>query len=168
MDESVEVVETAEETTEPTVDEKVDAAVKAAVKKLEADYQKKLDAAKKESERLSKLSEDEKRSAELENLRAELETKAQELKLKEIELEMSKVLDSRNIPLQFMEYFLTSDNEQTLSRIKTFEKIYNAAIEKAVNEKLKGKAPASSAPKLDAAPNLQDLQKLIRQNQRRR
>lgn len=167
MEESaVEVVETPQEETpesSPSVDEKIDSAIKKLQAKLEADYAKKL----KDAERLSKLSEDEKRAAELENMKAELETKARELKLREVELEMTKVLDSRSIPLAFMPYFLSDDNEQTLDRIKTFEKLYKAEIEKAVNEKLKGKAPTSSAPKLDAASNVQDLQKLIRQNQRR-
>ena len=58
---------------------------------------------------------------------------------------MTKVLAERKIPVQFMEYLIADDNESTLERIKTFEKEYKAAIETAVSERLKGKAPQAGA-----------------------
>ncbi len=149
------------------LDSKIDAAISKYAAKFEANYQKQLEAAKKEEQRLQKMSDDERREAELESTRAALEAKEKELKLKEIELEMSKVLEQRGIPLNFMSYFLTNDNEATLERIKNFEKVFKSEIEKAVNEKLKGKTPpaASSAP---APATLDSLSQLIRQNQARR
>ena len=133
------------------VDAKIDAAVAKLQAKLEANYKKQLEAAtaaaKKEEQRLQKMSDDERREAELENARKELEIKEKELKRKEIEIEMSKVLGQRGLPLNFMQYFITDSNEETLDRIKTFEKAYKAEIEKAVNERLKGKAPVASSPK---------------------
>lgn len=149
------------------LDSKIDAAISKYAAKFEANYQKQLEAAKKEEQRLQKMSDDERREAELESTRAALEAKEKELKLKEIELEMSKVLEQRGIPLSFMNYFLTDDNAATLDRIKTFEKVFKSEIEKAVNERLKNKTPpaASSAP---ASASVDSLSNLIRQNQARK
>ena len=125
------------------VQAKIDAALAAAKAKWEKEYQKKAAAEKKEAERLSKLSEDERKAAELENSRKELEAKEAELKKKELKLEMVKVLAERSIPVQFMDYLIAADSESTLSRITTFEKEFKKAVEDGVNERLKGKAPAS-------------------------
>ena len=126
---------------------KIDAAVAArladAKAKWEKEYQKKAAAEQKEKERLSKLSEDERRAAELENSRKELEAKEAELKKKELRLEMVKVLADRKIPVQFMDYLIDADSESTLARITTFEKEFKKAVEDGVNERLKGKVPAS-------------------------
>lgn len=175
--------ETAETSTEPEVkadtadidiDARIDAAVAKMQAKMEANYKKQLEAAtaaaKKEEQRLQKMSEDERREAELENARKELELKEKELKRKEIEIEMTKVLDQRGIPIGFMNYFITDDNEQTLERIKTFEKAYKAEIEKAVNERLKGKAPAASTAKsVDTGKTADNtLAEIIKRSQARR
>lgn len=125
------------------VQAKIDAALAAAKAKWEKEYQKKAAAEKKEAERLSKLSEDERKAAELENSRKELEAKEAELKKKELKLEMVKVLAERSIPVQFMDYLIDADSESTLARITTFEKEFKKAVEDGVNERLKGKAPAS-------------------------
>ena len=126
---------------------KIDAAVAAhlaeAKAKWDKEYQKKAAAEKKEAERLAKLSDDERRAAELDNSRKELEAKEAELKKKELKLEMVKVLADRKIPVQFMDYLIAEDSESTLSRITTFEKEFKKAVEDGVNERLKGKAPAS-------------------------
>ena len=156
------------------VDAKIDAAVAKMQAKLEASYKKQLEAAtaaaKKEEQRLQKMSEDERKEAELENARKELETKEKELKRKEIELEMVNVLNQRGIPIGFMNYFITDDNDETLDRIKTFEKAYKAEIEKAVNDRLKGKAPAASTAKNIEAGKTTDntLAEIIKRSQARR
>lgn len=54
---------------------------------------------------------------------------------------MVKVLSDRKIPVEFMDYLIADDNESTMDRIKTFDKQFKKAVEAAVNEKLKGKAP---------------------------
>lgn len=123
------------------VDALVAEKVAEAQKKWEKDYRAKEKAKKAEAERLSKLSEDERRKAELENSRKELEAKEKELTQKELKLEMVKVLSDRKIPVDFMDFLIAEDNDSTLKRITTFEKQYKKAIENAVNEKLKGRAP---------------------------
>ena len=177
--ETVDPVSETESKTEPTevdIDSKIADAMAKMQAKMEANYKKQLEiataAAKKEAQKLEKMSEDERQQAELENARKELETKERELKRKEIELEMVSVLTQRGIPVSFMNYFITEDNEETLERIKTFEKAYKAEIEKAVNERLKGKAPAASSAKTietsKGGGDINSLTAIIKQNQARK
>lgn len=136
---------------EAALQSKIDEAVARAQKKWEKDYQKRMEAEKKEQERLSKLSEEERKKAELDAKEKALAKQTKELQAKELKLEMVKVLAERNLPVQFMDYLIDKDNESTLKRITEFEKEFKKAVENAVNEKLKGKAPAASgsAPSLD-------------------
>ena len=172
-----EVVESTEEQTVETkpeidIESKIVETVNKALKGFEDMLKKREAAARKEAERLSKLSDEERQKAEIENGRKELEIKEKELQRKELMLEMTKVLAERKIPVQFMEYLIADDNESTLDRIKTFEREYKSAIETAVTEKLKGKAPSSSGGgkiTVGSNPRVKDgFMKAITDNQVRR
>ena len=158
--------------TEIDIDSKIAEALAKAQKSFEETLKKREAAAKKEAERLSKLSDEERQKAEIESSRKELEAKEKELQRKELMLEMTKVLAERKIPVVFMEYLIADDNESTLERIKTFEKEYKAAIESAVNEKLKGKTPPSGAGNKNdsgSSPRVKDgFLKIIADNQVKR
>jgi len=152
------------------IDAKIAEALTKAQKNFEESLKKRDAERKKEEERLSKLNEDERKKTELENSMKELEVKEKELQRKELMLEMTKVLAERKIPVQFMEYLTADDNESTLERIKTFEKKYKAAIEAAVTEKLKGKAPTagSKSSSNSNAPVKDGFMKIITENQVKR
>ena len=126
---------------EADVQKRIDEALAKAKTRWEKEYQQKADKAKKEAERLSKLSDAERGKEEQEAIEKELEAKEKELNRKELKLEMVKVLSDRKIPVEFMDYLIADDNESTMDRIKTFDKQFKKAVEAAVNEKLKGKAP---------------------------
>ena len=118
-----------------------------AFKKFKAELEterKDRESAKKEAERLSKLSDDERAKAELETARHEIELEKSNLERERNKYETTQVLAKRGLPIEFTEYLIAENNEKTLERITTFEKAYKKAIEAAVNEKLKGKIPASS------------------------
>ncbi|WP_179286721.1 DUF4355 domain-containing protein [Megasphaera elsdenii] len=129
------------ENQEADVQQRIDDALAKAKARWEKEYQQKAAKAKKEAERLSKLSEEERAKEEQETMKKELEAKEKELNRKELKLEMVKVLSDRKIPVEFMDYLIADDNESTMDRIKTFDKQFKKAVEAAVNEKLKGKAP---------------------------
>lgn len=128
-------------------------AMKALKAELETERKAREAAAKKEAERLSKLSDDERQKAELETTRRELEQERANFEKEKIKYEAAKVLGQRGLPVEFTEYFITEDNAKTLERITTFEKQYKKAIEAAVNERLKGKAPQSGGKTVDAGGN---------------
>ena len=176
--ENVETQDTAElkQDTKPEIDidAKINEALAKAQKSFEETLRKRDAAAKKEAERLSKLSDEERQKAEIENGRKELELREKELQRKELMLEMTKVLAERKIPVQFMEYLIAEDNESTLKRITDFEKEYKAAIESAVNDKLKGKVPPVTSGNKNSsstgnAPRVKDgFMKIIADNQVKR
>ena len=136
------------------VQAKIDAAVTAqlakAQAKWEAEFKKREELAKKEAERLSKLSDDERQKAELENTRNELEKQKADFEREKLKYEAAKVLSQRNLPVDFVDYLIGSDNETTLDNIKTFEKKFNKAVEDAVTTRLKGKAPQSGGKTIES------------------
>ena len=103
-------------------------------------------------------------AAEMERTRAELEAKVLAFEQEKIKFETAKALGEKKLPVEFAEYLMAGNIDETLARIKKFEKEYLQAVETAVNEKLKGSAPPSgkSAP----APN--NFMKTIYANQIRR
>ena len=125
------------------VQTKIDAATAKLKSELEAERKKREADAKRDAERLSKLSDDERRKAELDDTRRELERQKAEFEREKIKFEAAKVLGQRNLPIEFVDYFIAEDNPATLQRITTFEKAYRKAIEAAVTERLKGKAPVA-------------------------
>ena len=175
--ENAETQEVEEQKSEPKNEVDIDAKIAEALTKAQKNFEeilkKREAAAKKEAERLSKLSDEERQKAEIENGRKELELREKELQRKELMLEMTKVLAERKIPIQFMDYLIADDSESTLNRITTFEKEYKAAIENAVNEKLKGKTPPATAggkiQSTGAPPRVKDgFMKIIADNQVKR
>ena len=129
---------------------KIAEAVKKELAKARKQWDKEAENKAKEKKRLEKLSDDERAKAELEKVQKELADKEAELTRKELKLEMNKVLSERSIPLQFMDYLIDEDSESTLKRITEFEKEFKKAVKAAVDEKLKGKAPAAGDPSAGA------------------
>lgn len=138
------------ETPADDVQSKIDAATAKLKSELETERKKREADAKREAERLSKLSDDERRKAELEDTRRELEQQRVEFEREKIRFEAAKVLGQRNLPIDFVDYFIAEDNPTTLQRITTFEKAYRKAIESAVTERLKGRAPVSGGKTVEA------------------
>ena len=136
---------------------KIDAAILKAQEKWESDLK---DKAKKEAE-LSKMSEDERAKAELENTRQELEKQRADFEREKLKYEAAKVLAQRNLPVDFVDYLLGGDNDTTLANIKAFEKKFNKAVEDAVNNKLKGKAPQTGGQNLDKTSSKSAFMKAI-------
>ncbi len=126
---------------EAEVQKRINDAVEKALKKAEKEYQKKAEAEKKKAEELSRLSEEERRKAELEAKEQELATKEKDYQRNVLKLEMVKVLTERNVPVEFMDYFIAEDSEATLKRITDFEKQFKKAVQAAVDEKLKKTEP---------------------------
>ena len=135
---------------------------------IEAERKKREAEAKREAERLSKLSDDERKKAEIETKSRELEEKEAAFEREKLKYEAAKVLGQRGLPVEFTEYLIDEDNAKTLDRIKTFEKQYRKAIEDAVNERLKGKAPTASGKTVDAGDGGKSFLDAIRSQQIRR
>jgi hypothetical protein len=127
-------------------DKRVTSALKTAQAKWEEDYEIRLQKEKAEAEKLAKLSDEEKRKVLDEKRERELAEREKSIYKKELEIAAIKILDGKKLPVKFAHLLLGDNADETHSNIETFEKEYHEAIEKQVNERMKGYTPKSSTP----------------------
>ena len=134
-----------EQTTEPTVktftQEEVDKIVNKRLARERKDIEAKIEAERAEAERLAKMSEAEKQQALFKKQVAEFEATKRAFEQEKLLNETSKQLASKNLPIEFAEMLKAQDAESTFENIKIFEAKFNEAVERLVNERLKGKTP---------------------------
>ena len=134
-----------EQTTEPTVktftQEEVDKIVNKRLARERKDIEAKIEAERAEAERLAKMSEAEKQQALFKKQVAEFEATKRAFEQEKLLNETSKQLASKNLPIEFAEMLKAQDAESTFENIKVFEAKFNEAVERLVNERLKGNTP---------------------------
>lgn len=103
-----------------------------------------------EAEKLAKLSEEEKAKLEIEKIQKELESEKAQFQKEKLEMEATKILSKEGLPVDFAPVLLGADAEQTKANIDTFKASFQDAVQKAVDEKIKGgytpKTGAADAP----------------------
>ena len=102
-----------------------------------AQWQKKTEEAKIEAERKAKLTEAEKLAEE----RKEFEAIRKQFEYEKRVNSTSKALASNNLPVEFADFLIAEDDEATTQRVDLFKNAFNEAVEKLVNERLKGSVP---------------------------
>ena len=134
-----------EQPTEPTVktftQEEVDKMIQKRLSRERKDIEAKIEAERAEAERLAKMSEAEKQQALFKKQVAEFEATKRAFEQEKLLNETSKQLASKNLPIEFAEMLKAQDAESTFENIKIFEAKFNEAVERLVNERLKGKTP---------------------------
>ena len=108
-----------------------------------AQWQKKTEEEKKEAERKAKLSEEERFAEE----RKEFEAERKQFEYEKRVNSTSKVLASNNLPIEFADFLIAEDDEATTQRVDLFKNAFNEAVEKSVNQRLKGNTPKTSTVK---------------------
>lgn len=140
------------------VDKRVTDALKTAKGKWETEYQQKLEEEKKETERLAKMTEQEryeeekrKFQMEMDIQRAEFEKQREEFAKEKIALATVKNLSAKGLPVEFADFLVTSNEEQTNLNVEKFEMqwktLMQQAIEKHVQERLQSTKQPTQAPK---------------------
>ena len=108
-----------------------------------AQWQKKTEEAKQEAERKAKLTEAEKLAEE----RKEFEAMRKQFEYEKRVNSTSKTLASNNLPVEFADFLIAEDDEATTQRVDLFKNAFNEAVEKSVNQRLKGNTPKTSTVK---------------------
>ena len=129
--------------------EEVDKIVNKRLARERKDIEAKIEAERQEAERLAKLSEAERQKAMFEKQVAEFEATKRAFEQEKLLNETSKQLASKNLPIEFAEMLKAQDAESTFENIKIFEAKFNEAVEKLVNERLKGKTPKAQTGAVD-------------------
>lgn len=102
---------------------------------------KKAEAEKKQAEELAKLGESDRAAKLLEIKEKEFEDERNAFMLEKMELEVTKQMAEKGLPISFAKLLVTSEADSSMENINKFEKDWQAALEKAVTEKLKGTSP---------------------------
>lgn len=150
-------------------DEDLDRIIEKKLAKWKKDNEKKVS----EAERFGKMTEAEKAVEKLKSL----ETRIQEYEQRELRADMTRqaraVLQDADIHVsdELLSNLVADDAETTKASVENFVSLFNAAVEKAVKEKLKGETPkAGKAPsgltkeQILAIPNTKERQKAISEN----
>lgn len=97
-----------------------------------------LKAEREEAERLAKLSTEEKEKELLKKQQEEIEKRERAIAQKELELKTIGLLQEKQLPIEFKDFVIGADEEDTLSRIDSFQNFFQEAIQKEIESRLKG------------------------------
>lgn len=102
-------------------------------------------AAQEEAVKMAKMTEDEKVKATLAKQQADIDTKAQALALKEIRMDAAAVLTEKKLPAEVLDFVVGNDAKTTTENVDKFTKVFSDAVQKAVEERLKGTTPSGGS-----------------------
>ena len=114
--------------------EDIDAATKKAVEEAQKKWKEDAD----EAARLAKLNKDDRAKEEMRIEREKFEKEKSEFAQKQLVAETANQLLERGLSKNFAERLCGKTAEETKANIDAFEKDFNAAVEKAVTERMKG------------------------------
>lgn len=122
-------------------DKRIAKALETAKGKWEADYTKKLEEAKTEAEKLSKMKAEEKAQYEIEKKQKELDDKLRAITLRELKAEAQSQLVEMGISKDYADFINYESAESVKASIDKLSAIRDADLAKAVSEKLGGNEP---------------------------
>ena len=137
-------------------DRRVSKALETAKVKWAEEEQAKL----KQAEELAKLSEKERLAKELEIQRNEFEQEKSKFQRERLTLQTEKDLISKDMPAEFAPFVVADTAEQTLININTLQASWQAAIEKAIDDKVKGRTPTGNQPPTTGGVTKEQFEKM--------
>ena len=111
--------------------------------KWQAEYEQKIEDAKTEAAKLAKMTADQKAQYEQEQRTTDLEKREKEITVRELKAQANVSLTEKGLPMDLAEILNYADAESCNKSIEAVEKAFQTAVEKAVNDKLRG----TGAPK---------------------
>lgn len=158
--------------------DEVDKIVQGRLAKERKSWEKHLEEQKTEAEKLANMSEKEKKAYQEKKRIEDLDAREAEITRRELTAQAKIQLADKGIPTELAEILNFKDADSCKKSIEVVEKAFQQAVEKAVDEKLKGgksmkKAPSSTEITLDSLKtmsadeinkNWDDVQKLLSSN----
>ena len=128
-------------------DKRVAKALATSKAKWQEEYDAKVQAEKNEAERLAKMSETEKFEHELAKIKAEKEQAQAKLNAYELKNEAQKIATEKGIDITLLDLidYAKETADSVKEKLNTIETVFNKAVEKTVNEKLKQSSPKQVA-----------------------
>lgn len=147
-EEKVESKTYTEEELKAKVQSEADKRVTEAIKTAREKWEKEAAEQKKEAARLAKLTQEEREKELQEKQLKELEDTKAELNRVLLEKDTVEILNEEKIPTTFKDFLMGKDAETTNQNIKVFKAVYEAEVQKGVEERLRGKTPSVANQKV--------------------
>lgn len=122
-------------------DKKVAKALETAKSKWESEAKQKLEDAKTEAEKLAKMNAEQKAKYAEEKRIAELDAREKDITVRELQAMAKVTLTDKGLPLELSQVLNYVDADSCNKSIEAVEKAFQAAVGKAVNDKLRGGNP---------------------------
>ena len=122
-------------------DKKVAKALETAKAKWETDTQQKIESAKTEAEKLAKMNVDQKAQYEAQKKLEELTGREKSITTRELRAQAYETLAEKGLPKDLIELLNYENAESCNKSIESVSIAFQSAVEKAVNEKLRGGNP---------------------------
>ena len=134
-----------QEQTKTFTQDEVDNIIKGRLAKERKSWEKQLVDQQTEAEKLASMSEKEKKQYQEQKRAKDLETREAAITRRELTAQAKVQLADKGIPTELAEILNLTDAESCKKSIETVEKAFQTAVEKAVEEKIKGNAPMKKA-----------------------
>ena len=132
-------------------DKRVAKALETAKGKWQVEQQKAIEEATSEAVKLQRMNAEQKAQYEREKQEADFNKRLADLNARELKATAKETLASEGLPLELAEVLNYADAETCSKSIEAVKTAFQSVVEKAVNEKLKGKgAPKDGAGKGDS------------------
>lgn len=137
-------------------DRRMQKGIKTALDKENARLQALADEKISEAEKLSKMTELERKAYEQKKESEKIAQRERDITRRELMAEAKNNLSDKKLPSALAELLDYSDAEKCNASLATVEKVFNEAVEAAVNEKLKGGKPPKSVPPTDTIKEMEN------------
>ena len=151
----------AQEGNQAEFDRRVQKAIDTAVSNAQQKWQALTDDKLSEAEKLTKMNKEEKAAYMQQKKEKELSDRESAVARKELMAEAKNTLAEKKLPAGLAEVLNYTDAEMCNKSIAAVEKTFQAAVEAAVQERLKGGEPMKKAPESDADSMEKQVEALI-------
>ncbi|MFR1512553.1 MAG: DUF4355 domain-containing protein [Coprococcus sp.] len=151
----------AQEGNQAEFDRRVQKAIDTAVSNAQQKWQALTDDKLSEAEKLAKMNKEEKAAYMQQKKEKELSDRESAVARKELMAEAKNTLAEKKLPAGLAEVLNYTDAETCNKSIAAVEKTFQAAVEAAVQERLKGGEPMKKAPESDADSMEKQVEALI-------
>ena len=142
--ETTAVKEQATPTAKTFTQDELNAIIDKRLERERKDAQARIDKAVTEAQKLAKMSADERAEHERQELQKKLAEREAEITKRELRAEAKSQLSDKGLPVELAEVLPYTDADTTNAALAAIEKVFRQAVEKGVNERLKGNAPKVS------------------------
>ncbi|MGG7059845.1 DUF4355 domain-containing protein [Clostridium tertium] len=119
----------------------VDKLIQDRLAREQSKWEKRVQDERTEAEKLAKMNAEQKAKYAEEKRAAELEKRERDITTRELRATAFETLAEKNLPKELVDILNYSDAEQCNKSIEAVEKAFQSAVEKAVNDKLRGGNP---------------------------